>query len=70
MISITRDKWYDLLILNNAIIAAGLPIGLVAPARFYGSSYDGTPGVGVTTVWCFSDLTAGERTTIEGILDA
>ena len=73
MIQQTYDKLSNAARLQSEIVTAGLPVSPSAGARFYGClcNYTGTGTSGYQTiVLCYDDITAGEITTIDGVVAA
>jgi hypothetical protein len=66
MIEKEYQKACNAKLLTREIVAAGLPQHPNAGARFYGVTVEGS----TTKVLYYSDLTAGELTTIDGVVTA
>lgn len=70
MINKTYDKYCDTARLTQEIVAAGLPIDPNTGARFYGVRADWVGSEWITTVIVYDDFSAGETTTLDGIVTA
>lgn len=70
MINRTYDKLCNPSKLNSEIVASGKPLYPDTGARFYGCICNQVNDAWVTTVMLYDDITAGEISSIDSIVDA